>query len=613
MAQARNGPYGGDPDYDSGWVDIAQGEDKTFTHSLGGNTDDYVVDLQANHMGVTINQTGMGGDCYYDAGYTYGGYYWYGLDTTNIQVFRHSNDHSADQVRVRIWIISGSDYDSGWADMNQGQTRTFTHNMGGNPDDYVVYMQYYDTGLRGLNNRKYGLDTYHRDGIEHVEYGAAWQRLTNSSIEVYRGHDDVYANQARVRIWRVPQADYDSDWQDMPQGTSVFDHDLGGPWNDFVVDLQFKDADYYGTHQIYFGINSFYVGDTMYRHGGTFSLNSSQVWVTRGLDDALVDKARIRIWAIRKPKYDSGWVSISQNEGKTFTHNVGGDTDHYVVDLQFKDTADPGYGVNQWDYGGDDYIVYPSSTMKREGAYWGGLTSTGLWVRRQADDTIADQVRVRIWIAPPPDYDSGWTPIIPDETKTLNHGLGGNSYDYVVDLQFKDSSGVGAGVNQWHYGADQYRDPPTTAVVHGGYWRNLDSDSIDVKRGKDDTGADSVRVRIWKNTQADYDSGWTTISPASVEKLYHNLGGDADDYVVDLQFWDDNTDVGISHTAYGSITDYCSFGNRFDYGAFWYFLTNSGVWVWREVNDESADHIHVRIWYTDDRYWVYLPAVLRNY
>jgi len=31
------------------------------------------------------------------------------------------------------------------------------------------------------------------------------------------------------------------------------------------------------------------------------------------------------------PNYDSGWVSVAQDQAKTLTHDLGGDTDNYVV------------------------------------------------------------------------------------------------------------------------------------------------------------------------------------------------------------------------------------------------------------------------------------------
>ena len=97
-----------------------------------------------------------------------------------------------------------------------------------------------------------------------------------------------------------------------------------------------------------------------------------------------------------RPAYDSGWVSISQGETEVLTHNLGGNADNYVVDLQFKETdispvESP--GVHQIYYGGaqrynGDWI----------GASWSRLTNTSIEVYRRYDDSFVDEIRVRIWV-----------------------------------------------------------------------------------------------------------------------------------------------------------------------------------------------------------------------
>ena len=51
---------------------------------------------------------------------------------------------------------------------------------------------------------------------------------------------------------------------------------------------------------------------------------------------------------------------------------------------------------------------------------------------------------------PRPAYDSGWQPIAKGGQVVLNHNLGGNRDNYVVDLQFKNISGE---VHNYLYGA----------------------------------------------------------------------------------------------------------------------------------------------------------------
>ena len=99
------------------------------------------------------------------------------------------------------------------------------------------------------------------------------------------------------------------------------------------------------------------------------------------------------IGAFPRPAYDSGWVSINQGETKTFTHNLGGNPDNYVVDMTCKSDS-ASYGVNQLFFGG----MYAYDPIKHYGAYWKALTSTSIQVHRYDNDLHCDKVRVRIWV-----------------------------------------------------------------------------------------------------------------------------------------------------------------------------------------------------------------------
>jgi hypothetical protein len=89
-----------------------------------------------------------------------------------------------------------------------------------------------------------------------------------------------------------------------------------------------------------------------------------------------------------RPDYDSGWQEMDHY--LTLQHNIGGDPNNYVIDLQFKEPG--GIGVNQAAYGGDN------STSGSYGAYWHNLTDTEIGVIRQWDNTSARYIRVRIWV-----------------------------------------------------------------------------------------------------------------------------------------------------------------------------------------------------------------------
>lgn len=99
-----------------------------------------------------------------------------------------------------------------------------------------------------------------------------------------------------------------------------------------------------------------------------------------------------------RPAFDSGWQQIKQGTFKTFIHDIGGNVDNYVVDLQFDGEA----GISNAFYG-TEYHTTPASsdyvsTMTNRGAYWCRLTTTQIEVYRAVMDSYANKVRVRIWV-----------------------------------------------------------------------------------------------------------------------------------------------------------------------------------------------------------------------
>jgi|GEM_PF-4695393 len=91
------------PDYDSGWVAVSKSSTVTLTHNIGGNPDDYVVDLihKSNDADVGRNNIGHGG-LYQGGDWT--GTWWGDLTSSTIKVTRNLNDNWADSIRVRIWV-----------------------------------------------------------------------------------------------------------------------------------------------------------------------------------------------------------------------------------------------------------------------------------------------------------------------------------------------------------------------------------------------------------------------------------------------------------------------------------------------------------------------------
>ncbi len=89
------------------------------------------------------------------------------------------------------------------------------------------------------------------------------------------------------------------------------------------------------------------------------------------------------------PHWDSGWYTIAQGETKTWFHDLGGNTDDYVVDLQFKDASG---AINNTYYG----LTF-DDINGQWGAHWSGLTDSAIDVTRAAQDNTVSQVRARIW------------------------------------------------------------------------------------------------------------------------------------------------------------------------------------------------------------------------
>jgi hypothetical protein len=332
--------------------------------------------------------------------------------------------------------------------------------------------------------------------------------------------------------------------------------------------------------------------------------------VTRGEHTPDADEARVRIWASRAPKYDSGWTAVQQVSSAVFEHNVGGNPDTYVLDLQFKD-ADGGLGVNQRGYGQDRDYDLGAGAPRVSGAYWYGLTNSSVEVARAVNDVAADGVRVRLWIAPEPAFDSRWRAISKGETLTITHRLNQLGYqpdDFVVDLQFKQVGGVG--VNQQSYGGDTYFEYGSIQTYAGAYWRALDNRSVVVQRMPDDTAADQVRVRIWPNTRFDFQTSWMLTGAGTVAWQTFSLGACPGDPVVDLQFKDSDGPADDVNNLYygGNLLDV---GIQLEFGAWLRGLTRSLVSVHRGANDLNVERARARIWSTRGCS-VYVPVVMRG-
>ena len=90
-----------------------------------------------------------------------------------------------------------------------------------------------------------------------------------------------------------------------------------------------------------------------------------------------------------RPAYDSGWTSINQGQTLLLNHNIGGNPDDYVVDLQFRHGS---FGPHIISYG----TIWIDGGWR--GTYWNRLTNSQIEVRRLAHDDVCEEIRVRIWV-----------------------------------------------------------------------------------------------------------------------------------------------------------------------------------------------------------------------
>jgi hypothetical protein len=126
---------------------------------------------------------------------------------------------------------------------------------------------------------------------------------------------------------------------------------------------------------------------------GAFTIrNSANSVVFNVSANGTVTFGRAGIAAFPRPAYNSGWVTLGLGASVNRTHNLGGNTDNYVVDLTCKRSG--GSGVNNWGVGGD------ANGDEYYGAWWSSLTTSSITLHRWTQDEDCPQVRVRIWVYP---------------------------------------------------------------------------------------------------------------------------------------------------------------------------------------------------------------------
>ncbi len=92
------------PAFDSGWISIADGSTTTLTHDIGGDAEDYVIDLRFRSSTLGLHGKALGGDSRNTTG-TNDGAYWRNLTGSTVRITRLTNDTRAPEIRMRIWVI----------------------------------------------------------------------------------------------------------------------------------------------------------------------------------------------------------------------------------------------------------------------------------------------------------------------------------------------------------------------------------------------------------------------------------------------------------------------------------------------------------------------------
>ena len=285
----------GDTVWSSGWVDIEPGQVLTFTHGLRPDALPYAVDLwsrDTRRQGFGVHHRAYGGMDIDGQRY---GVHWQNLTNTTICVVREPDDVASSQIRFLVRILDPLAYDSEWVDILPGQVVTLTHDLGGNVDDYTLGALLRDTTPDGLGTHQYAAGGLEAEGVFH---GAAWQNLTDTTIEMVRFRDDPSAQQMRVIVRQPDAPDYDSNWRDIARGeTLVIPHNLGGNPNFYLIR-----SSAWATGQVGVGINTRAAGgleiDGNYYGTNWQNLTGDTIDIFRCSQDIYADQVRIRIWVM---------------------------------------------------------------------------------------------------------------------------------------------------------------------------------------------------------------------------------------------------------------------------------------------------------------------------
>ncbi len=285
---------------------------------------------------------------------------------------------------------------SGWKPVSTSTLHVYNHDLGHDPDKYAVELWFRDTdGGLGINRFNYG-------GLEAGGNwaGAHWQRLTASTIDVYRQPDDRVADYVLVRIW-IPEydpGDYEGEWMDIDPGQTItITHDVGMAATDLTVGMWFSGTAR-GRH--HYGYGGMTLDGPPREHRGAFwhNLTDMTVRVTRFADDSDVEQLRVAVVHADPPDYDSlealgDWSSIRPGTSYTFTHGLHWNPNLLMVRGECRAPTVQGVGGIHQLYAGGNH----DPTYGWQGTQLWNLTANTVAVTRRSNDMVCPEMRIRVW------------------------------------------------------------------------------------------------------------------------------------------------------------------------------------------------------------------------
>jgi len=200
------------PEYNSGWTSINQGEAITLTHNLG--TTNVSIEMWGNDSYGNIHQRNYGGEQWMESGYDSG---WvsisspssialtHNLGTKNVMVYMMGRKNMTTTESPYIHQKHyGGEIQVGWSggvfwrDLTE-TTIDIQRIKGGTGEDYWNYVRVMIWKVESLGSQGDGSKCW----LVSSQFGAYWDNLTDSTIDVYRALDDQDWEQVCVRIWKV--------------------------------------------------------------------------------------------------------------------------------------------------------------------------------------------------------------------------------------------------------------------------------------------------------------------------------------------------------------------------------------------------------------------------